>query len=250
MPGRQRRIDRRHFALIAEREIRRRQLTLAHRPTDGNQTSDEHQGKKPRATRHTRNLAGQGARGQLQFDTHRALFGSLRVRHAVMPEFEHERHKPPRELVQPRELVVVCAPMRSNINLSRIARAASCCGLTRMICCGPGQARSQDCPRCHRYDPNRRPSHARAQCWRNCAKKDTGSSAWSKRAIRTTCTTINFERRTALVIGNERTGLTDDILKLLDAVVEIPVWGLPFSYNVATATSMCLYEYCRQFPDG
>ena len=60
----------------------------------------------------------------------------------------------------------------------------------------------------------------------------------------------HFERRTALVIGNERTGLTDDILKLLDAVVEIPVWGLPYSYNVATATSMCLYEYCRQFPEG
>jgi tRNA G18 (ribose-2'-O)-methylase SpoU len=60
----------------------------------------------------------------------------------------------------------------------------------------------------------------------------------------------SFERRTALVIGNERTGLTDDVLKLLDDVVEIPVWGLPYSYNVATATAMCLYEYCRQFPDG
>src|SRR5690242_15133909 len=56
-----------------------------------------------------------------------------------MSDFEHERHKPPRELVRPRELVIVCAPMRSNINLSRIARAASCCGLTRMICCGPAK---------------------------------------------------------------------------------------------------------------
>jgi tRNA G18 (ribose-2'-O)-methylase SpoU len=59
-----------------------------------------------------------------------------------------------------------------------------------------------------------------------------------------------FEYRTALVIGNERTGLTEDILKLLDDVVEVPVWGLPYSYNVATATAMCLYEYCRQFPEG
>jgi tRNA G18 (ribose-2'-O)-methylase SpoU len=59
-----------------------------------------------------------------------------------------------------------------------------------------------------------------------------------------------FNRRTALVIGNERSGLTDDILVLLDDVVEIPVWGLPYSYNVATATAMCLYEYCRQYPDG
>ena len=38
--------------------------------------------------------------------------------------------------------------------------------------------------------------------------------------------------------------------EMLDDVVEIPVWGLPFSYNVATATAMCLYEYCRQFPEG
>jgi tRNA G18 (ribose-2'-O)-methylase SpoU len=59
-----------------------------------------------------------------------------------------------------------------------------------------------------------------------------------------------FPRRTALIVGNERTGLTPDLLALLDATVEIPVWGLPYSYNVATATSMALYEYCRQWPDG
>src|SRR5580704_5070041 len=53
-----------------------------------------------------------------------------------MTEFEHLRHKPPSELTQPRELVVVCAPLRSNINLSRIVRVAGCCGLSRVICCG------------------------------------------------------------------------------------------------------------------
>jgi tRNA G18 (ribose-2'-O)-methylase SpoU len=59
-----------------------------------------------------------------------------------------------------------------------------------------------------------------------------------------------FQRKTALVVGNERTGLTDDILSLLHDAVEIPVYGMPFSYNVATATAMALYEYCRQFPRG
>jgi len=29
-------------------------------------------------------------------------------------------------------------------------------------------------------------------------------------------------------------------------VIEIPVFGLPYSYNVATATALALYEYCRQ----
>jgi tRNA G18 (ribose-2'-O)-methylase SpoU len=33
-------------------------------------------------------------------------------------------------------------------------------------------------------------------------------------------------------------------------VVEIPVYGLPYSYNVATATAMALYEFCRQYPSG
>jgi tRNA G18 (ribose-2'-O)-methylase SpoU len=59
-----------------------------------------------------------------------------------------------------------------------------------------------------------------------------------------------FERKTALVIGNERTGLTEDELALLDDVVEIPVFGQPYSYNVATATAMALYEFCRQYPLG
>ena len=59
-----------------------------------------------------------------------------------------------------------------------------------------------------------------------------------------------FDRRTALVIGNERTGLTDELLSQLDRVVEIPVFGMPFSFNVATATAIAMYEYCRQYPRG
>jgi tRNA G18 (ribose-2'-O)-methylase SpoU len=60
--------------------------------------------------------------------------------------------------------------------------------------------------------------------------------------------TYAFPRRTALVIGNERAGLSEAELALMDDCVEIPVWGLPYSYNVATATAMALYEYCRQHP--
>lgn len=59
-----------------------------------------------------------------------------------------------------------------------------------------------------------------------------------------------FVRRTALVVGNERSGLEEDVLRLLDRVVEIPVFGLPFSFNVASSADMALYEYCRQFPRG
>jgi tRNA G18 (ribose-2'-O)-methylase SpoU len=166
-----------------------------------------------------------------------------------MCEFQHERHKPPRELVRPRELVIVCAPMRSNINLSRIARAASCCGLIRMICCGPARLDrkiARDAAdtihiECHRTLPPVL-QKLRGEGYRLVGLEQTSNSQYLHH--------YQFNHRTALVIGNERTGLTDEVLKQLDAVVEIPVWGLPYSYNVATATAMCLYEYCRQFPDG
>ena len=62
--------------------------------------------------------------------------------------------------------------------------------------------------------------------------------------------TYQFPHQTVLVAGHERRGLDKETLQLLDATVEIPVYGLPFSYNVATATAMALYEYCRQYPTG
>jgi hypothetical protein len=52
------------------------------------------------------------------------------------PKFEHQRHKPPTPLTRPRELVLCCAPLRSNVNLSNIVRTAGCCGITRLIACG------------------------------------------------------------------------------------------------------------------
>src|SRR6476659_11490846 len=51
-------------------------------------------------------------------------------------QFQHLRHKPPSPLSRPRELVLCCAPMRSNVNLSNIVRTAGCCGITRLIACG------------------------------------------------------------------------------------------------------------------
>jgi len=166
-----------------------------------------------------------------------------------MPDFVHERHKPPRELARPRELVLVCAPMRSNINLSRIARTAGCCGVTRLICCGPGRLDrkiARDATDTLQIESHRTLGPVleklQAEGYRLVGLEQTSQSKDLHH--------YEFARRTALVIGNERTGLTEDILAQLDDVVEIPVWGLPYSYNVATAATMALYEYCRQYPEG
>lgn len=173
----------------------------------------------------------------------------LTVIFAVPPRFEHIRHRPPTELEQPRELVVACAPLRSNVNLSRIARAAGCCGVRRLIATGSGKL-DRDVAR-DSVD------YLDFQVRRTLPPvlKQLKTDGYQLVGLEQTTNSSNlheysFPRKTALVIGNERLGLTDDALALLDAVVEIPVWGMPYSYNVATATVMCLYEYCRQFPKG
>lgn len=60
----------------------------------------------------------------------------------------------------------------------------------------------------------------------------------------------HFHRKTVLCLGHERDGMEQESIDLMDDLIEIPVYGLPYSYNVVTATTMAVYEYCRQFPNG
>lgn len=166
-----------------------------------------------------------------------------------MPEFEHLRHKPPVILDRPRELVLVCAPLRSNVNLSRIVRAAACCGVPKLVACGN--------PKIDRDIARDAVDHIEIRIHRSLPPvlKELQQANYRLVGLEQTTHSINlpdytFERKTALVIGNERLGLTDETLTLLDDVVEIPVFGMPYSFNVATATSMALYEFCRQYPTG
>jgi len=171
-----------------------------------------------------------------------------------MPRFEQQRHKQPAPLKVPRGLIVACAPLRSNINLSRIVRTAGCCGVRQVICCGTAKiiekisrdAVDEENESAVEIRVNRTlaPSLAalRRQGYRLVGLEQTTASE--------NLHTFEFERRTVLVVGNERLGLAEEILAQLDHVVEIPVYGLPHAYNVATAAAMALYEFCRQFPNG
>ncbi len=166
-----------------------------------------------------------------------------------MPRFEHLRHKPPTSLLEPRPLVVVLAPMRSNVNLSRIVRLAGCAGIGQIIQCGSGKV-----------DPEiaRDAIKVVEVIQRNSmipVLEQLGREGYKRVGLEQTTNseslfTFAFPKQTALIIGNERQGLNEEALERLDHVIEIPVYGQPYSYNVATATTMAVYEYCRQFPVG
>lgn len=155
----------------------------------------------------------------------------------------------PTTLEQPRELVLVSPPLRSNVNLSRIVRAASCCGVQRIIACGNPKID----PKIARDGAEQVQLEVRRSL--PPVLKSLRREGYHLVGLEQTSDSRNiheysFQRRTALVIGHERLGIDDASLRMLDAAIEIPVWALPYSYNVATAASMALYEYCRQFPSG
>ena len=162
---------------------------------------------------------------------------------------EHLRHKPLTRLARPRELILACPAFKSSVNLSRIVRLAGCAAVERVIACGsakidPTIARDGSD---HVLIERRRTllpvlKNLKAAGYRLVGLEQTDRSHLIY--------DYSYQRRTALVIGHERQGMTDEELAMMDDLIEIPVYGLPFSYNVVTATTMAVYEYLRQFPNG
>lgn len=162
-----------------------------------------------------------------------------------MRKFEHIRHKPPTELLSPRSIILVLAPMRSNVNLSRIVRLAGCAGITKVIQCGQGKVDREIARDAVDYvEVVQRRSLLPVL-------EQLGNDGFERVGLEQTTNAENlygfqYVAKTALVIGSEREGLSQEELDRIDRVVEISVYGQPFSYNVATATTMAVYEYCRQ----
>ncbi|MFA5062429.1 MAG: RNA methyltransferase [Patescibacteria group bacterium] len=50
----------------------------------------------------------------------------------------------------------------------------------------------------------------------------------------------------ALIVGNEKTGVTKSLLKYCDEAVEIPMKGKKTSLNVSVAAGIAIYRICNQ----
>lgn len=161
-----------------------------------------------------------------------------------MPEFQHQRHKPASSAPGAADLIVACPPLRSQVNLSRIVRVAGSCGVRRMIVCGNAKIDpeiARDALEQLEISTHRSLAPVlrklKAEGHRLVGLEQTSNSICLHE--------YRFRPRSVLVLGHERLGIEPEVLSLLDDAVEIPVFGRPLSYNVATAAAMALYEYCR-----
>lgn len=61
---------------------------------------------------------------------------------------------------------------------------------------------------------------------------------------------VDLSDPVAFVFGNEAWGLPDDVAKLADATVRVPISGGAESLNLAAAATVCLFEWGRQRREG
>jgi 23S rRNA (guanosine2251-2'-O)-methyltransferase len=57
---------------------------------------------------------------------------------------------------------------------------------------------------------------------------------------------VDFKQPTALIMGNEAKGISESVLKLVDAKAKLPMLGTIGSLNVSVACGAFLYEVVRQ----
>jgi tRNA (guanosine-2'-O-)-methyltransferase len=61
---------------------------------------------------------------------------------------------------------------------------------------------------------------------------------------------IDYTKPTLLVMGNEKDGVSAEIVEMADEVIIIPMQGMVQSLNVSVATALILYEAERQLENA
>ncbi len=57
---------------------------------------------------------------------------------------------------------------------------------------------------------------------------------------------VTYEFPLAIVVGNETSGVSKNVLDLADMIVEMPMWGINTSLNVMVSCGIILYEIMKQ----
>lgn len=57
---------------------------------------------------------------------------------------------------------------------------------------------------------------------------------------------VDYQFPLAIIVGNETTGISKDVLDMADLIVELPMWGINKSLNVMVSCGIILYEIMKQ----
>jgi TrmH family RNA methyltransferase len=155
----------------------------------------------------------------------------------------------PLESLRDADLVVVCVDVRDPGNLGTVLRSAEAAGVGGVICCdgtvdvyNPKSVRASAGSLFHvRVVAGGEPENVLATLggWglRRVATRPSGGQPYHR---------ADLSRPTAIVLGNEASGLPADLDHLLDETLTIPMAGRGESLNVGMAAAVLCFEAARQ----
>ena len=148
-------------------------------------------------------------------------------------------------------LVLVLDNVRSAYNVGSILRTAETAAVREVVACGltptPPHAgvrktafsAAETVPVRHVPAPL---AAVRALQAEGCAVFGLETTARSRAYVH-----VDYPRPTALVLGNEVTGIDPEVLDACDGLIEIPTFGLKNSLNVAAACPVVVFEVLRRW---
>jgi tRNA G18 (ribose-2'-O)-methylase SpoU len=148
-------------------------------------------------------------------------------------------------------LYLVLDNLHSSFNVGSIFRTAECFGVSKLILCGytatPQNLKVQKTA----MGTDKFVEWEQFSSTNQAIKtlKETGVRIY---ALETTSNAkniaeIEFTKPCALILGNEALGISKEILKMVDEIVNIPVSGWKNSLNVGVTAAICCYEVSRQW---
>ncbi|MDQ3980722.1 MAG: RNA methyltransferase [Actinomycetota bacterium] len=153
------------------------------------------------------------------------------------------------EEVRDQELLVVCVDVRDPGNLGTILRTAEAAGIGAVLCTdGTVDVYNPKCVRASagsvfhvRLVAGGKPVEVLEQlgAWgvRRLGAAASGGTAYDE---------VDFRQPTAIVLGNEATGLPTEVTRNLDGLVSVRMVGRAESLNVGMAAAVLCFEAARQ----
>ena len=148
-------------------------------------------------------------------------------------------------------LTVIVENLRSTYNVGSVFRTAECIAAEKIILCG--YAPTPDSYKTGKTAMGADPFIA----WEYCRETEEALDLMKQAetpviALETvkdapSIYSFSFPRPCALLLGNEKFGLSGNILSKVSGAVQIPVYGWKNSLNVGIAFGICGYEIRRQW---
>ncbi len=134
-------------------------------------------------------------------------------------------------------------------NMGAIARTAECTGVSALIVPDRGSAAMNEdaiktssgallrLPVCREQNFKTVVNLAKQYGYQVVAATEKGAEHYRK---------VDFRQPTLLILGNEETGISPDLLKLSDVRAKLPIVGEVASLNVSVAAAVFMYEALEQ----